>query len=41
MLIGHSGGGGTAIGLALADQARVCGLLLLAPGVQDYPWPPR
>jgi 3-oxoadipate enol-lactonase len=40
MLIGHSGGGGTAIGLALADQARVCGLLLLAPGVQDYPWPP-
>lgn len=39
MLAGHSGGGGTAIGLALADPARVRGLLLLAPGVQDYPWP--
>lgn len=39
MLVGHSGGGGTAIGLALADPARVRGLLLLAPGVQDYPWP--
>lgn len=40
MLVGHSGGGGTAIGLALADPGRVCGLLLLAPGVPDYPWPP-
>jgi 3-oxoadipate enol-lactonase len=40
MLVGHSAGGGTAIGLALADPARVRGLLLLAPGVQDYPWPP-
>jgi len=40
MLVGHSGGGGTAIGLALADPVRVRGLLLLAPGVQDYPWPP-
>jgi 3-oxoadipate enol-lactonase len=40
MLVGHSGGGGTAIGLALADPARVRGLLLLAPGVPDYPWPP-
>lgn len=39
MLAGHSAGGGTAIGLALADPARVRGLLLLAPGVQDYPWP--
>lgn len=39
VLVGHSGGGGTAIGLALADPARVCGLLLLAPGVPDYPWP--
>jgi pimeloyl-ACP methyl ester carboxylesterase len=39
MLVGHSSGGGTAIGLALADPARVRGLLLLAPGVQDYPWP--
>ena len=40
ILVGHSGGGGTAIGLALADPARVRGLLLLAPGVDDYPWPP-
>lgn len=40
ILVGHSGGGGTAIGLALADPARVRGLLLLAPGVPGYPWPP-
>jgi 3-oxoadipate enol-lactonase len=40
LLVGHSGGGGTAIGMALADPARVSGLLLLAPGVPDYPWPP-
>ena len=39
LLVGHSAGGGTAIGLALADPARVRGLLLLAPGIQDYPWP--
>lgn len=39
LLVGHSGGAGTAIGLALADPARVSGLLLLAPGVPDYPWP--
>jgi pimeloyl-ACP methyl ester carboxylesterase len=39
MLVGHSGGGGTAIGLALAYPDRVRSLLLLAPGVQDYPWP--
>lgn len=38
-LVGHSGGGGTAIGLALADRARVGGLLLLGPGMPDYPWP--
>lgn len=36
---GHSGGGGTAIGLALASPERVAALVLLAPGVQDYPWP--
>lgn len=39
VLVGHSGGGATALGLALADPARVSGLLLLAPGVPDYPWP--
>jgi 3-oxoadipate enol-lactonase len=38
-LVGHSGGGGTAIGFALADPSRVSALMLLAPGVQDYPWP--
>lgn len=40
ILVGHSGGGGTAIALALADPGRVRGLALLAPGVPDYPWPP-
>ncbi len=40
-LVGHSGGGGTAIGLALASPDRVSSLVLLAPGVQDYPWPPE
>jgi 3-oxoadipate enol-lactonase len=40
-VVGHSGGGGTALGLALADPARVSALLLLAPGVPDYPWPPE
>ena len=32
-------GGGPAIGLALAEPARVAALILVAPGVQDYPWP--
>jgi 3-oxoadipate enol-lactonase len=40
-VVGHSAGGGTALGLALADPARVSGLLLLAPGLPDYPWPPE
>ncbi len=39
VLVGHSGGGGTAIGLALASPDRVSALVLLAPGVPDYPWP--
>lgn len=38
-VVGHSGGGGTTIGLALAHPDRVAALVLLAPGVQDYPWP--
>jgi 3-oxoadipate enol-lactonase len=38
-LVGHSGGGGTAIGLALAQPQRVSALILAAPGLQDYPWP--
>jgi pimeloyl-ACP methyl ester carboxylesterase len=39
-IVGHSGGGGTAIGLALAAPERVSALILLAPGIPDYPWPP-
>ncbi len=39
LLVGHSGGGSTAIGLAIADPERVRGLLLLAPGAPGYPWP--
>jgi 3-oxoadipate enol-lactonase len=39
VLVGHSGGGATALGLALADPRRAAALILLAPGVQDYPWP--
>lgn len=38
-LVGHSGGGSTAIGLALASPHRVRRLLLLASGASDYPWP--
>ena len=40
VVVGHSGGGATAVSFALACPPRVRGLLLLAPGVQDYPWPP-
>jgi 3-oxoadipate enol-lactonase len=39
VLVGHSGGGVPALGLALAEPARVRSLVLIAPGVQDYPWP--
>lgn len=39
ILVGHSGGGATAISLAVAHPDRVSALMLLAPGVQDYPWP--
>lgn len=39
VLVGHSGGGGTAIGLALARPEQVRALILVAPGVEDYPWP--
>ena len=36
---GHSGGGGTALSLALAEPERVAQLVLLAPGVAGYAWP--
>lgn len=39
VVAGHSGGGATAIGLALAEPGRVRSLVLAAPGVSDYPWP--
>lgn len=39
IVAGHSGGGGTALGLALAAPERVSALVLVAPGVHDYPWP--
>jgi 3-oxoadipate enol-lactonase len=40
-LVAHSGGGGPAIGLALDQPARVGPLILAAPGIGDYPWPPE
>jgi 3-oxoadipate enol-lactonase len=39
VIVGHSGGGGTALGLALSDPGHVTSLVLIAPGVPDYPWP--
>jgi 3-oxoadipate enol-lactonase len=39
VMVGHSGGASTAISLALDQPGRVSALILLAPGVQDYPWP--
>jgi 3-oxoadipate enol-lactonase len=39
LLAGHSGGACNALSLALASPERVRSLLLLAPGVSDYPWP--
>jgi 3-oxoadipate enol-lactonase len=38
-LVAHSGAGGPAVGLALDQPERVSALVLVAPGVQDYPWP--
>jgi pimeloyl-ACP methyl ester carboxylesterase len=38
-LVAHSGSGGPAICLALDQPDRVSALILVAPGVEDYPWP--
>jgi pimeloyl-ACP methyl ester carboxylesterase len=38
-MVGCSMGGGTALEFALAQPARVAGLVLLCPGVPGYPWP--
>ena len=39
IVVGHSGGGAAAIGLALSHPERVGSLILVAPGVADFPWP--
>jgi pimeloyl-ACP methyl ester carboxylesterase len=39
VIVGHSGGGGTALALAVDDPDRVSALVLVAPGAPDYPWP--
>ncbi|MBR7827615.1 alpha/beta hydrolase [Actinospica sp. MGRD01-02] len=39
VLAGHSGGGGTALSMAIAEPDRVAELILLAPGASGYPWP--
>jgi 3-oxoadipate enol-lactonase len=39
VVVGHSGGGATAVSLALAQPQRLRSLLLVAPGVSGYPWP--
>jgi 3-oxoadipate enol-lactonase len=38
-IVSHSGGAGPALGLALAEPERVTALVMVAPGVHDYPWP--
>ena len=37
--VGHSGGGGPALGLALQCPERTQAVTLIAPGIHDYPWP--
>jgi 3-oxoadipate enol-lactonase len=37
--VGHSGGGGTVLGLAVQHPDLLKGLVLVAPGIHDYPWP--
>ena len=37
--VGHSGGGGPALGLAIHSPERTRAVTLIAPGIHDYPWP--
>jgi 3-oxoadipate enol-lactonase len=37
-LVAHSGGAGPALAFALAAPERVSSIVLVAPGVPDYPW---
>jgi 3-oxoadipate enol-lactonase len=37
--VGHSGGSGPALGLALQRPERTKAVALIAPGIHDYPWP--
>ena len=37
--VGHSGGGGPALGLAIQCPERTRAVTLIAPGIHDYPWP--
>jgi 3-oxoadipate enol-lactonase len=37
--VGHSGGGGPALALALHCPERTQAVTLIAPGIHDYPWP--
>jgi 3-oxoadipate enol-lactonase len=37
--VGHSGGGGPALGLAIQYPERTRAVTLIAPGIHDYPWP--
>jgi 3-oxoadipate enol-lactonase len=38
-IVGCSQGGGSALGLALEQPARVSALVLLCPGIPGFPWP--
>jgi len=39
IVVGHSGGGATAVSLALTRPDLVRSLILVAPGMDGYPWP--
>ncbi|GIG71203.1 alpha/beta fold hydrolase [Phytomonospora endophytica] len=38
VFVGSSGGAATALSLAVAEPEQVAGLVLVSPGVSDYPW---